>query len=45
MKIPLEKPAVNISKLTVGKNKKVRRGAMHEKWFILFTGNNEWKSE
>ena len=31
MKIPLEKPAVNISKLTAGKNKKARRGAMHEK--------------
>ena len=31
MKIPLEKPAVNISKPTVGKNKKARRGAMHEK--------------
>ena len=48
MKIPLEKPAVNISKLTVGKNKKARRGAMHEKLrfdFILFTGNNEWKSK
>ena len=31
MKIPIEKPPVNISKLAVGKNKKARRGAMHEK--------------
>ena len=31
MKIRLEKPAVNISKLTGGKNEKPRRGALHEK--------------
>ena len=31
MKIRLEKPAVNILKLTGDKNKKSRRGALHEK--------------
>ena len=31
VKIRLEKPAVNISKLTCGKNGKARRGALHEK--------------
>ena len=31
MKIRLEKLAVNISKLTGGKNEKPRRGALHEK--------------
>ena len=31
MKIRLEKPAVNILKLTGGKNEKARRGALHEK--------------
>ena len=31
MKIPLEKPALNISKLAGGKNEKARRGALHEK--------------
>ena len=31
MKIRLEKPAVNISKLTGGKNVKARRGGLHEK--------------
>ena len=31
MKIRLEKPAENISKLTGGKNEKGRRGALHEK--------------
>ena len=31
MKIRLEKPAVNISKLTGGKNEKGRRRALHEK--------------
>ena len=36
MKIRLEKPAVNISKLTGGKNEKPRRGALHEK-FPRFT--------
>ena len=30
MKTWLEKPAVNISKLTGGKNEKARRGASHE---------------
>ena len=30
MKIRLEKPAVNISSLTGGKNEKARRGALHE---------------
>ena len=32
MKIRLEKPAVNISNLTGGKNEKARRGALHEKF-------------
>ena len=48
MKIRLEKPAVNISNLTGGKNETARRGALHEKlWLDLyfFTGNNEWKSK
>ena len=31
MKIPLEKPAANISNLTDGKNEKARREALHEK--------------
>ena len=31
MKIRLEKLAVNILKLTGGKNEKTRRGALHEK--------------
>ena len=31
MKIRLEKPAVNISKLTSGKNEKARWEALHEK--------------
>ena len=31
MKIRLEKPAVNISNLTGGKNETARRGALHEK--------------
>ena len=31
VKIWLEKPAVNISKLACGKNEKARRGALHEK--------------
>ena len=31
MKIRLEKPAVNVSKRTGGKNEKPRRGALHEK--------------
>ena len=31
MKIRLEKLAVNISRLTGGKNEKPRRGALHEK--------------
>ena len=31
MKIRLEKPAVNISNLTYGKNEIARRGALHEK--------------
>ena len=31
MTIQLEKPAVNISKLTGGKNEKSRLGALHEK--------------
>ena len=30
MKIRLEKPAVNISKFTGGKNEKAKRGALHE---------------
>ena len=30
MKIRLEKPAVNISKFTGGKNEKNKRGALHE---------------
>ena len=45
MKIRLEKPAVNISNLTGGKNEKARRGALHEKlrldlyFFLLGTMN------
>ena len=31
MKHRLEKPAVNISKFTSGKNEKARRGALHKK--------------
>ena len=31
MKIRLEKAAVNISKITGGKNEKARRGSLHEK--------------
>ena len=31
MKIRLEKPTVNISNLTGGKNEKARLGALHEK--------------
>ena len=31
MKIQLEKPAVNISNLTGGKNEKARRGSSNEK--------------
>ena len=31
MKVRLEKLAVNISKLTGGKNEKPRRGALHKK--------------
>ena len=31
MKIQLKKSAVNISKLTGGKNEKARRGPLHEK--------------
>ena len=31
MKMQLEKPTVNISKLTGGKNEKPRRGTLHEK--------------
>ena len=49
MKIRLEKPAVNISKPTGGKNEKPRRGTLHEKLRlninILLTGNTEWKSK
>ena len=44
MKIPIEKPPVNISKLTVGKNKKARRGAMHEKLRLdlYFVYRKQW---
>ena len=48
MKIQLEKPAVNNSNRTGGKNEKARRGALHEKLRLdlyFFTGNNEWKSK
>ena len=48
MKIQLEKPAVNNSNRTGGKNEKARRGALHEKLRLdlyLFTGKNEWKSK
>ena len=31
MEIRLEKPAMNISNLTGGKNENIRRGALHEK--------------
>ena len=46
MKPDLEKPAVNISKLTGGKNEKARWGALNKKLgqiYTLFTGNIEWK--
>ena len=45
MKIRLEKAAVNISKLTVGK--KATRLYMKNfgQIYILFTGNIEWKSK
>ena len=37
MKIRPEKPTVNISKLTGGKNEKARRGTLHEKlWLDLY---------
>ena len=37
MKIRLEKPALNISKLTGNKNEKSRRGILHEKlWLCLY---------
>ena len=37
MKIRLEKPAVNISKLRGGKNEKARWGALHKKlWLHLY---------
>ena len=37
MKIRLEKPAMNISKLTGGKNEKAKRGTLHEKlWLDLY---------
>ena len=37
MKTYLEKPAVNISKLTGGKDEKARRGALHKKlWLDLY---------
>ena len=45
MKIRLEKPVVNISKLTGGKNEKARRGALHTKIrsdLYFFTRNNEF---
>ena len=48
MKIQLEKPVMNISNLTGGKNEKARRGALHEKLRLdlyLLTGKNEWKSK
>ena len=48
MKIRLVKPAMNISKLTGGKNEKARRWALHKKLRLvlyLFTGNIEWKSK
>ena len=32
MKIRLEKPAVNVSELTGGKNEKPRQGTLHEKF-------------
>ena len=45
MKIQLEKPTVNISKLTGGKNKKKLDRGLYMKnfgWiYILFTGNIE----
>ena len=36
MKIRLEKPAVNISKLMDGKNEKARREALHEKIWLRY---------
>ena len=46
MKIRLEKPAVNISKFTGGKNEKPRRGALHEKlWLDLYFVNRKYWME
>ena len=45
MKIWLEKSAVNISKLTGGKNEKARQRALHFSYvYTLLTRNIEWKS-
>ena len=44
MKIRLEKPAVNISKLTGGKNEKPKWGALHEKLRLdlYFVYRKQW---
>ena len=44
MKIRLEKPAVNISKVTVGKDEKARRGALHGKLRLdlYFVYRKQW---
>ena len=44
IKIRLEKPAVNISDLTGGKNEKARRGALHEKirLDLYFSYREQW---
>ena len=48
MKIRLEKPVVNISKLAGGKMKKVDKGLYMKNFgqiYIVFTGSIEWKSK
>ena len=46
MKIRLEKLAVNISKLTCGKNEKSRRGGLHEKLRLdlYFVSRKQWET-
>ena len=47
MKIRLEKPAVNISKLTGDKNEKPRQGTLHEKLSLdlYFVYRKQWESK
>ena len=44
MKILLEKPPVNISKLTSGKNEKAKPGALHERlrFGLYFVYRKQW---